>query len=81
MGQSGSGAGRRQQGTMHPPRQSGTGTTTEKRQQSAQDVEHADEAEMARRASNRRSDEMSAEDIERAGLTRESGIDDESYSR
>jgi len=82
MGQSGSGTGRRQQGTMHPPRQSGTGTTSVKRQQSAQDVERADEAETGRHTSNRRRDEVqSDEDIERAGLTRESGIDDESDSR
>lgn len=67
---------------MHPPRQSGTGTTSVKRQQSAQDVERADEAETGRHTSNRRRDEVqSDEDIERAGLTRESGIDDESDSR
>jgi hypothetical protein len=81
MGQSGSGTSRRQQGTMNPPRQSGTGTTSVKRQQSAQDVERADEGEMARGGSNRRDDEKSDEDIERTGPTRESGIDDESDSR
>ena len=76
MGQSGS--SRRQQGTLHAPRQSGGGTTGIKRQQSAQEVERGDEADTARRGSNRRSDEISAdEDIERAGLTRESGIDDD----
>jgi len=79
MGQSG---GTRQQGTLHPPRQGGSGATSTKRQQSAQDVRRDDESETSRLRSNRRSDEMhSDEDIERAGLTRESGLDeDESES-
>lgn len=75
MGQSGS--SRRQQGTLHPPRQSGTGTTSVKRQHTAQDVQRADESEMRRPDANRREDDILTddEDIERAGLTRESGLD------
>jgi hypothetical protein len=75
---------RSQQGTLHVPRQSGSGATSAKRQQSAQDVTRAGESEMmARDESNkRRKDVMSDDDIERAGLTRESGLDeDETDSR
>ena len=76
MGQSGS--GRRQQGTLHPPRQSGSGTTGMKRQQSAQDMQRTDESEMNRMGSSRRENEvLTDDDIERAGLTRESGLDDD----
>ena len=75
MGQSGT--GRRQQGTLHPPRQS-RGATGMKRQQAAQNAQRSDDSEMARYGSTRRKDEvMSDDDIERAGLTRESGLDDE----
>ena len=53
-----------------------------KRQQAAQDVRRADESEMNRMASNRREDDILADDdIERAGLTRESGLDDDGESR
>ena len=76
MGQSGT--GRRQQGTLHPPRQS-SGATGMKRQQAAQNPQHNDESELSRYGSDRRKDEvMSDDDIERAGLTRESGLDDDS---
>jgi len=80
MGQSG---GSRQQGTLHPPRQSGSGATSTKRQQSAQDVQRAGEADMSRTGSSRRSDEMlNDEDVERANVRRESGLDeDDSDSR
>ena len=75
MGQSGN--GRRQQGTLHPPRQGG-GATGVKRQQAAQDTQRHDESEMSRHGSHQpREDIMSDEGIERAGLTRESGLDDE----
>ena len=76
MGQSGT--DRRQQGTLHPPRQSSGGASGAKRQQAAQDTQRHDESEMSRQGSHQRNEDvMSDEDIERAGLTRESGLDDE----
>jgi hypothetical protein len=76
MGQSGT--GRRQQGTLHPPRQSG-GASGVKHQQAAQDTGRHDESAMSRQGSHQRGEDvMSDEDIERAGLTRESGLDDDS---
>jgi len=77
MGQSNT--GRRQQGTLHPPRQSGSGGASGvKRQQAAQDTQRHDESEMSRHGSHLRSEDvMPDEDIEHAGLTRERGLDDE----
>ena len=74
MGQSGT--SRRQQGTLHPPRQ-GSGATGMKRQQAAQNAQRSNESEMSRPGTHPRSEDvMSDEDIERAGLTR-GGLDDE----
>ena len=49
-----------------------------RRQQSAQDLQRNDEAEMSRHSASRRDEAIEDdEDIERAGLTRESGLDDD----
>ena len=80
MGQS-SGA-KRQQGASGSSRQSGSGSTSIKRQQTAQDLgKTQDEASAAgvRGHSARRSDDLEAdEDVERDGLTRDDDSDIES---
>lgn len=79
MGQSGS--ARRQQGTLHPPRQGGSGATDMKRQQSAQDMKREDDSEMRRYSSNRRTEDVLADEAaERAGITRERGLDEDTDS-
>ena len=75
MGQSS--GGKRQQGASSSSHQSGSGSTSMKRQQTAQDVGKAGDEELAEGPrSIRRSDDLEAdEDVERSGLRRDDDSD------
>jgi len=78
MGQSSD--AKRQQGASGSSRQSGSGSTSMKRQQTAQDLGKTQDDELdAGSRSTRRSDDLEAEeDIERSGLKRDDDSDIES---
>jgi len=78
MGQSS--GGKRQQDASSSSHQSGSGSTSMKRQQTAQDVGKAGDEELAAGSRPaRRSDDLEAdEDVERRGLTRDDDSDIES---